>query len=70
MLSLCCWHSTANAQYFDLKDNRKHVTVHFKMIRDMIVIQLNINNKGPFNFILDTGVGLMLITDLKDKRHW
>lgn len=31
----------------------------------MIVIQLTINNKGPFNFILDTGVGLMLITDPK-----
>lgn len=31
----------------------------------MIIIQLNINNKGPFNFILDTGVGLMLITDPK-----
>jgi hypothetical protein len=31
----------------------------------MIVIQLNINNKGPFNFILDTGVGLMIITEPK-----
>ena len=31
----------------------------------MVVIQLKINNKGPFNFILDTGVGLMLITDPK-----
>ena len=31
----------------------------------MVIIQLNINNKGPFNFILDTGVGLMLITDPK-----
>ena len=35
------------------------------MIREMMVIRLNINNKGPFNFILDTGVGLMLITDPK-----
>ena len=35
------------------------------MVRDMIVIQLNINGKGPFNFILDSGVGLMLITDPK-----
>jgi len=31
----------------------------------MIIIQLNINEKGPFNFILDSGVGLMLITDPK-----
>ncbi|MDB5146892.1 MAG: hypothetical protein JWQ57_912, partial [Mucilaginibacter sp.] len=30
-----------------------------------MIIQLKINNKGPFNFILDTGVGLMIITDPK-----
>lgn len=35
------------------------------MVRDMIVIKLSINEKGPFNFILDSGVGLMLITDPK-----
>ncbi len=29
----------------------------------MIIIKLSINGKGPFNFVLDTGVGLMLITD-------
>jgi len=31
----------------------------------MIVIKLKINNKGPFNFVMDTGVGLMIITDPK-----
>lgn len=65
LLLLCCCHLFANAQYFDLKDNKKRVTLPFRMIRDMIIIQLNINNKGPFNFILDTGVGLMLITEPK-----
>jgi hypothetical protein len=35
------------------------------MVRDMVVIRLTINDKGPYNFILDTGVGLMLITDPK-----
>lgn len=55
----------AKAQYFDITGNSKHVTIPFKMVRDMIIIQLNINDKGPFNFILDTGVGLMLITDPK-----
>ena len=65
LILLFCWHPPAKAQYFDLKNNRKRVTIPFKMIRDMIVIQLDINNKGPFNFILDTGVGLMLITDPK-----
>ena len=35
------------------------------MIRDLMIIKLSINGKGPFNFILDSGVGLMLITDPK-----
>ncbi|MGN6395980.1 MAG: aspartyl protease family protein [Mucilaginibacter sp.] len=65
LLLFCCWGFAANAQYFDFTDKRKHVTIPFKMVREMIIIQLNINNKGPFNFILDTGVGLMLITDPK-----
>jgi predicted aspartyl protease len=62
---LCCCCLLANAQYFDLEGNRKHVTIPFRMIREMVIIRLNINGKGPFNFILDTGVGLMLITDPK-----
>ncbi len=29
----------------------------------MVVVKLNINGKGPYNFILDTGVGIMIITE-------
>lgn len=57
----CCFLS-ATAQYFDLQKNKKRVVLPFRVIRSMLVIQLNINNKGPFNFILDTGVGIMIIT--------
>ena len=57
--------SRANAQYFDLENNRKHVTIPFRLIRNLVIIKLNINNEGPFNFILDTGVGLMIITEPK-----
>jgi len=53
---------SATAQYFDLQKNKKRVVLPFRVIRNMIVIQLNINNKGPFNFVLDTGVGIMIIT--------
>jgi hypothetical protein len=31
----------------------------------LVVITLKINDRGPFNFILDTGVGLMVITEPK-----
>ena len=64
LLSGYCF-SYANAQYFDLQKNKKHVIIPFRIVRNMVVIQLKINNKGPFNFILDTGVGLMIITEPK-----
>lgn len=60
---LSCTFLTAHAQYFDLVNNRKHITMPFRIIRNMIVIKVKINDKGPFNFILDTGAGMMIITD-------
>lgn len=76
LLIICLNFLHAKAQYFEIDKNRKHVTIPFTMIRDLIIVQLKINNKGPFNFILDTGAGLMLITDpalldtieIKNKR--
>ncbi|MDB5136167.1 MAG: peptide-binding protein [Mucilaginibacter sp.] len=62
---LCLSFSTAKAQYFDLNDGRKSISMRFKLIRNLVVIQLKINDRGPFNFVLDTGVGLMIITDPK-----
>ena len=62
---LVCNTLTSKAQYFDLKANVKHVNIPFRIVRNMIVISLKINDKGPFNFILDTGVGLMVITEPK-----
>lgn len=54
---------TANAQYFDINNGKKRVTIPFKLTRNLIVVQLLINHKGPYNFVMDTGVGVMLITD-------
>jgi len=67
---LCCCYLTANAQYFDM-DSTRHATIPFKLVRNLVVIQLKINNKGHFNFVLDTGVGFMLITEpsLADSIH-
>lgn len=66
MLYFMCFSFTpAKAQYFDLDYNRKQVKLPFKLVRNLCIIRLTINDKGPFNFILDTGVGLMIITDPK-----
>jgi hypothetical protein len=64
LLLLCTLkNTTCYGQYFQLNENSKRVTMDFKMIRNMIIIKLDINGKGPYNFILDTGVGIMVITD-------
>ncbi|HZX58030.1 MAG TPA: aspartyl protease family protein [Mucilaginibacter sp.] len=62
---ICFAASPAKAQYFDLNKNRKSVSMRFKLIRNLVIVQLKINDKGPFNFILDTGVGLMIMTNPK-----
>ncbi|WP_165852061.1 aspartyl protease family protein [Mucilaginibacter terrenus] len=53
----------ACAQYFDVDSGRKNVKIPFRLVRNMVVVKMNINNRGPFNFVLDTGVGLMIMTD-------
>jgi hypothetical protein len=55
----------AFSQKFEFNGNRKRESLAFRMIKNQMVIQLHINEKGPFNFILDTGVGLVLISDPK-----
>jgi len=59
----CFIFTTAHSQSFDLNSNRNKVTIPFRLVRNMIIIKLRINNKGPYNFVMDTGVGLMIITD-------
>jgi hypothetical protein len=53
----------AQGQHFSFKGKRKQQTMSFKLIKNLVVIPVYINDKGPFNFILDTGVSPLLITD-------
>jgi hypothetical protein len=55
--------NTLKAQNFSLNANCKKDVIPFELINNLIVIPVYINNKGPFNFILDTGVGPMIITN-------
>jgi len=64
-IMVCFSTLTAKAQYFTIDSTRKNITIPFRLVRNMVIIKLNINQQGPFNFILDTGVGLMLLTDPK-----
>lgn len=51
------------AQDFSFTNNRTKESLSFKCIKNLIVIPIFVNGKGPYNFVLDTGVGPMIITD-------
>lgn len=57
--------------YFSFSRNQKKVSISCKIYRNLIVIPVMLNGKGPFNFVLDTGVGVFTITDpsIKDLLH-
>ncbi len=55
--------SAIHAQEFKFTTKRKQQTISFESIKNLIIIPIYINDKGPFNFILDTGVNPLLITD-------
>ncbi|HEY0054668.1 MAG TPA: aspartyl protease family protein [Pedobacter sp.] len=51
------------AQSFSLKQNRKSESTAFQFVNNLIIIPIQINGNGPYNFVLDTGIGMILITD-------
>lgn len=53
----------SGAQSFEFDGKRKKDVISFIRIKNLIVIPVFINGKGPYNFLLDTGVGQMIITD-------
>src|ERR1700749_2513731 len=55
--------NTASAQSFGITGHKKRVEIPFKLVRNLVIVQLKINGQGPYNFIMDTGAGLMIITD-------
>ncbi len=58
--------STENtSDSFFFKNNRKSsVTLRFNLINNLIVIPVSINDSPPLNFIVDTGLNTILITEL------
>lgn len=56
---------SARAQDFYFKGNKSKDGLRFSLVKNLVIIPIYINEKGPFNFILDTGVGPMIITDPK-----
>lgn len=55
--------SPSLGQEFVFKGSRKKSSMRFTLIKNLIIVPIYLNNTGPFNFILDTGVSPMVITD-------
>src|SRR5690606_9229210 len=47
----------------------KRIEIPFKLVHNLVVIELSINGSQPLNFILDSGVGSMLITELPNGEE-
>src|SRR4051812_48705840 len=59
------------AQKFAFKYGIKKDAIAFKMVKNLVIIPIYVNEKGPFNFVLDTGVDPLVITDssIVDASH-
>jgi hypothetical protein len=53
------------------KPNQHETQLPFSTQRNLIIIAAYLNGRGPYNFLLDTGVGTSLLTDprLADSLH-
>jgi lipid-binding SYLF domain-containing protein len=57
-----------NAQTdFQFSAHKKRALISFTKARGLVILPLYINKVGPFNFILDSGFGSMVITNPKLK---
>lgn len=51
------------------KASTRHARLPFLQQRNLIVLEAWLNGKGPYNFLLDTGIGASLITDPHLKQE-
>ena len=53
----------AFSQKLSFNNGHRKDVMRFKLVHNLIVIPVFVNDKGPFNFILDSGVKPIIITD-------
>jgi len=63
LLSGICSGWVKAQSFFSLKPKKTHYTLDFEFTRNLILIPIMVNNRGPYHFIFDTGISFMLITN-------
>jgi hypothetical protein len=63
--------SLGSVPFTFLKSGQQQVQVPFQLQRNLIIVSVRLNDTGPYNFLLDTGVGTSLITApaIADSLH-
>ncbi len=56
-------HAVANGDGFSFSRDRRSISMPIKVRNNLAVVQLHINDRGPFYFILDTGVRTTILTE-------
>ncbi len=56
-------HGATAQTYFQFSSNTHRATIPFKFYRNLIIVPVIVNGHGPYNFVLDSGVGISTITD-------
>lgn len=65
-ISLSCF-SQNNPFFVGISDTSKaSYTINFKIVNNLVILPLIINNSDTLNFILDTGIKTTLLTDFSD----
>lgn len=68
-LSISVYPQQSESGKFELETRRnKKVTIPFKLVNNLVVFPLFINGSDTLNFVLDTGVGATLITELSEEN--
>jgi hypothetical protein len=63
---------SAEAQVFKFTEGQKKQKLPFQLHRNLIIIEAQLNGKGPYNFLVDTGVSSSIITNagLRDSLNF
>src|SRR5688572_1063755 len=64
--------SAAAQTHFKFTEGQKKQKLPFQLHRNLIIVKAQLNGKGPFNFLVDTGVSSSIITDagLRDSLQF
>jgi hypothetical protein len=55
--------NTPVQESFSFDQKKKKLTFDFMLHRNLVIIPVYLNDQGPYNFVLDTGVGNAILTD-------